>query len=136
MPGAVAAAAPSTVLPLILCQSFQQSRMVNTDQNQYPDASQQSNVFAVTSRKRWALTARLTGTALVALRTFYLARNGPQQEFWMYDLFEAVPMADVANYDATGASINGRYTVRFEGKWTQALDLGRNQGQLGLIEVG
>jgi len=41
-----------------------------------------------------------------------------------------------SNYDATGISTQGRYTVFFRGSWSQSLTLGRtNVPGLTLVEV-
>jgi hypothetical protein len=65
---------------------------------------------------------RLTPAELGALRDFYYNRNGPQEPYWFYDLSETVP---TFGYDPTGAAVEGRYAVRFEGGWQESVELAR-----------
>ncbi len=57
---------------------------------------------------------------MVSLRNFYRARNGGTDPFWFYDYQEG-PVKN--NYDATGADVNGRFLVRFDGKWEQSVNV-------------
>jgi hypothetical protein len=75
---------------------------------------------------------RLRVAELVALRDFYDARNGPQEPFWFYDLWETAPLFA---YDPTGTAVEGRYAVRFEGAWPERVDLARCEVGIELAEV-
>ncbi len=92
MPGSVAIATPTTVLPFSLCRSFAHAREYPIQVNEYRNGESQRGRLADTSRKRWRLGKRLTAAELAALRDFYDARNGPQEPFWFYDLWETVPI--------------------------------------------
>lgn len=132
MPGSIANAAPTAVLPLSLSRAFSHSREYPLIENEYKDGTSQRSLQASTSRKRWKLTKRLTPSQLSALRTFYFARNGPLDEFYFYDPFETSPKF---SYDGTGVATTGRYTVRFEGPWQQLITFSRADADLALAQV-
>ena len=133
MPGSVAAANPTTVLPYSLAAAFQHSREWAVDENVYRNGEVQRQAMVATSRKTWSQTKQLTTSELNALRTFYLAHK--TQEFWFYDLWETVPALSQAGCDATGSASAGRYAVRFEGAWRETLLLGRHEVSIVLVEV-
>lgn len=135
MPGSVAGAAPTAVLPRILATLFERSQEWTVDENVYRAGEVQRDVLVSTSRKRWSITRRLTVAQIDALRQFYLDRDGGNEEFYMYDPVETSPAMSDAGYDPTGAATAGRYAVRFEGPWRETLMLGRNEGSLELVEV-
>jgi hypothetical protein len=135
VPASVAAANPTTVLPYSLCVAFQFSLEWAVDENTYRGGEVQRQAQVATSRKAWSQSKRLTTAELDTLRTFYLARKGGMEEFWFYDLWETVPKLSQAGYDATGSATAGRYAVRFEGGWQEALQLGRHEGAIVLVEV-
>jgi hypothetical protein len=132
MPGSVANAAPSTVLPLSLCRSFIHSREYPVQVNEYRNGESQRGRLADTSRNSWRIGKRLTPTELQALRKFYEARRGPQEPFYFYDPWETMPKF---SYDPTGTETDGRYTVRFEGAWQQSVDSSRIETEVWLIEL-
>ncbi len=132
MPGSVPNAAPSTVLPQSLCRAFVHSREFPGQINEYRNGESQRGRLADTSRKRWRLGKRLTPAALETLRNFYDARKGPQEPFYFYDPWEAVPKF---SYDPTGTATAGRYTVRFDSAWTQSVGLSRIEVEIQLAEV-
>ena len=126
MPGSVANAAPSTVMPFGACKAFSESRELAVRGNEYPDGTLQRVRQVATSRRSFSQTRRLAGSDLVALRTFWLTvRHGA---FYFYHSKEGA-------YDATGVATAGRYTVRFEGDWSQAMEIARGEVGLGLVEV-
>lgn len=132
MPGNVAAATPSTVLPLSLARAFARSRKYPVLVNEFADGSAQRGLLTNNSRKRWRLAKRLTPAKIAELRAFYEARKGAHQAFYFYDPYETNPRF---SYDGTGATVQGRYTVRFEGGWSQAMGLGRGDVEIQLVEV-
>jgi hypothetical protein len=132
MPGSVANATPTTVLPLTLCRSFVHSRKYPVQVNEYRNGESQRGRLADTSRKSWHTGKRLTASELQALRDFYDARKGPQEPFYFYDPWETVPKF---TYDPTGQTVAGRYTVRFEGAWEQSVVLGRVEVNIPVIEI-
>lgn len=132
MPGSVANAAPSTVLPQSLSRGFAATREYPVIENEYRNGESQRSTQAATSRKRWTLTKRLTLVQLQALREFYEARHGTHEPFYFYDPYESDPKFSA---DPTGASVNGRYTVRFNSDWSQSAGLSRSDVQIELIEL-
>lgn len=133
MPGSVDNVVVTTVMPWNLCTAFRRTRDWALLENGYCDGSNQRSTLVATSRKRWRLTMRLSGTELAELRTFYEARNGQQEPFLFYDVWEFVPHFD---YDETGAAAGtGRYPVRFDMPWSQQVDWVRGEVNLELVEV-
>ena len=116
MPGSVQNAAPATVLPQSLSRAFARSQEYPVIENEHRNGESQRSVLVNNSRKRWRLAKRLPPTPLQALRDFYEARTGPTEPFYFYDPYETNPPF---SHDPTGAASQGRYTVRFEGAWSQ-----------------
>lgn len=137
MPGSVSNAAPSTVLPQSLCTAFRASREYPLLANEYKDGESQRYVQADSSRKSWVLAKRLTAAQLSTLRSFVEARRGPLEPFYYYDHYSpATGHAIGSNYDETGASTVGRYTVCFTMDWAQnAPGPGRFEVELAMIEL-
>jgi len=132
MPGSVLLATPVMVLPASLSRAFLHSREYPVQVSEYQNGESQRGRLADTSRKRWRLAKQLTPMRLAALRDFYDARNGPQEPFYFYDPYETVPPF---SHDPTGAATQGRYTVRFEGAWSQSSGLARSECEIELVEV-
>ena len=132
MPGSVQNAAPATVLPQSLCRAFTHERAYPLIENEYKNGESQRSVLAANSRKRWRLTKRLTPAALQTLRNFYDARNGTTEPFYFYDPYDTNPKF---SYDPTGQVTTGRYTVRFDGAWSQSDDIGRVNAEIALVET-
>jgi len=132
MPGNVANAAPSAVLPLSLSRAFTHSREYPLIENEYRNGESQRALAGSTSRKRWKLTKRLSPTAIAALRAFWEARRGQTEPFYFYDPWDTSPKF---SYDATGAATTGRYTVRFDCDWSQSNEMGRADVEVSLIEL-
>jgi len=82
MPGNVANAAPSTVLPQTFSTAFRHTRGYGVQINEYANGESQRALQAGSSRKRWDLAKRLTAAQLVELRDFYIARKGPLEPFF------------------------------------------------------
>ena len=119
-------------MPYSLAIAFQESRNVEINENRYLNGEAQHGLLVATSRKRFVMTKRLTAAQLADLRTFFMDRRGEVEEFWFYNVWETSPQFF---YDPTGAAVDGRYAVRFDGNFQQSLQLGRNQAQIALIEV-
>lgn len=139
MPGSVANAVvgtPARVLPRMLCTSFRRLQTRAIEINEYAGGESQRASRADSSRKRWELGLRLTDTALVALREFYETCKGPLEAFYYYDPFDvAAGQAIGSNWDATGATVTGRYTVRFDGGWEQSMGLALGDAGVALVEL-
>lgn len=132
MPGSVANAAPTTVMPATLSRAFAHTREYPVIDNEYRNGESQRSVQATTSRKKWKLTKRLSPSQLAALRDFYDARCGSLEPFYFYDPYETNPKF---SSDPTGVAVTGRYTVRFNSDWSQSVTPGRSDVQIELIEV-
>ena len=134
MPGSVANAAPSTVLPQFLCSAFQESREIALRGNEYKNGESQRALQVASSRRQWSLTTRLPATSMDALRAFFLARRGSLEAFFFYDPFAVTSVG--SNWDGTGASATGRVTVRFAaGAWEQSMGIARADVAIRLVEV-
>ena len=129
MPGNLAAAVPSGVMPYSLCTAFSESREYVELQATYHDGTTDRSRLATTSRRTFTMTKKLTATAAAALKTFWDGQGGGLIPFLFYNLIEGP-------YDGTGAATLGRYTVVFRGNWSQATGLLRTDvPQLELVEV-
>ncbi len=132
MPGSVQNAAPLTVLPASLSRAFVHEREYPVIDNEYRNGESQRSVQATNSRKRWRLAKRLTPVQLSALRDFFDARKGPTEPFYFYDPYETSPKF---THDPTGEAVVGRYTVRFNGAWSQSVGLSRADVGIEFLEV-
>ncbi len=132
MPGSVQNAAPVVVMPASLSTAFAHAREYPVHVSEYRDGESQRGRLADASRKRWRLAKRLAPAALAALRDFYDARGGPQEPFLFYDPYETNPPF---SHDPTGAASQGRYTVRFEGPWSQETGISRSDLQIEIVEL-
>jgi hypothetical protein len=145
MPGSVANAVPVGVLPASLCTAFLEVRAFEALQNQYHDGTLETGQLAQSSRKTFKLSQRLSAvrpsplvlSPLELLKAFWEAHNGGMVPFAYYNPFEPISGQPIgSNYDPTGASTVGRYTVVFRGNWSQSTGLARTDvPQLQLVEV-
>jgi len=116
-------------MPYALCSAFSESREYAQLQMQYHDGAIQRSQLAQTSRHTFWLSQRLTAALAIALKGFWDNQQGGAVPFVFYNLIEG-------SYDPTGNSTQGRYTVRFQGGWSQNTGLARTDlPQLQLIEV-
>ena len=132
MPGNVANATAATVMPWNLCRGFQRSDTWPAQVNEYVDGRRQIRKLADNSRKRWQFTHRLTAAQLAALRDFWIARKGPLEAFYFYDVYETSPAFD---YDSGGAALTGRYKVRFESAFGSDWTMQNFLVGLSLVEI-
>ena len=134
MPGSVNLASPTGVMPKSLCTAFTEKRNWESQSNEYHDGSRQSKAQVSTSRKAWSLKKRLTPPLLATLYTFWDANQ--HTAFYYYSPFEpGTGLAPGSNYDPLGISLTGRYTVRFNGDWSEAVGIARTDVSLDIIEV-
>ena len=134
MPGSVSNAVAVGVLPASLCTLFTEKRHWQSRVNEYHDGARQSMAVVSTSRRAWSLRRRLAAAVIATLWTFWTGNQNTA--FYFYDPFEpASGQAVGSNYDATGVSTQGRYTVRFNGDWNQSTYIPRADCTLELIEV-
>lgn len=132
MPAPVPNAAATLVLPFALCRTFRQTRTYPVLVNLYANGESIREIEATNSRRNWDLAMRLTPTQMTAMRDFFDSVRGGLIPFFFYDPFESTPYF---NYDATGASLNGRFTVVFTTPWQQSMGLGRGDASFSLIEM-
>ena len=134
MPGSVNNAVAVGVLPAGLCTAFVEKRNWASRANEYHDGARQSMALVTMSRRAWSLRKRLKASVIAALWTFWTANQNTA--FYFYNPFEPASGQVVgSNYDATGVSTQGRYTVRFNGDWNQSTYIPRADCTLDLIEV-
>ena len=144
MPKNINAATPTDVLPKFVMQALNEMVRIEALVNQdYVDGSSDRNPLVTDNgRAFFRITARVSSVHWNALRNFYIAHIG--QAFYFYFPRETQPPFTV---DATGAQTTGRYTVVFDGAWSEtytnpgrekadaASDLGMAQIQFQLREV-
>jgi len=132
--GSVSNAAPSGVLPQTLSTSFVEESAFLELQAQYHDTTVQRLKLAETPRRTFKLAKRLNATDLATLWAFYQAQQGGLIPFYFYNPFDVFPTA--SNFDPTGTSTVGRYTVVFRGDWKEETGLARTDvSELQLVEV-
>lgn len=120
-------------MPFSLCRAFRRSQRWEVEANHYQNGELQTRSLVSTSRKRWELEKHLTPVDVAELRAFFLSQGGGVIEFTFYDVYETDPLF---SYDETGSDVDGRYAVRFDGPWDQALVMGlMTDVQLSLREV-
>lgn len=134
MPGSVNNASPDGVMPKSLCTAFTEKRNWESQSNEYHDGSRQDKALVSTSRKAWNLKKRLTPTLLDALYTFWSEHQN--SAFYFYNPFEfASGQLPGSNFDATGVSTTGRYLVRINSDYTEAVGIARADIGIDLIET-
>jgi hypothetical protein len=130
MPQNVNGANPSGVMPKQLCKAFQEDLRMEALMNQYPDGSSDRVALALNVRHYFRMTQGLNGTDWATMRQFFLAQQG--KAFYFYNLRETVPPF---SYDASGNNPIGRYTVTFDGMWSDTYNIARTDVALQLREV-
>ena len=126
MPGSVANATPTTLIPLSLSTAFSEQRYVMARINEYRGGEAQRVPLVSTSRRTFVQAKRLTPADLATLRTF--RDTVKQAAFYFYHCKEGV-------HDPTGVLTAGRYVVRFEGNWEQTSYIPRTDTQVTLVET-
>lgn len=141
MPGNLAAAAPSGVLPKALCTAFSESRVFPMLSASYHDPTIERSLIVdgvnqPASIRSWKQTRRLAASLVTALRSFFEGQNAGLTPFYFYNPLEpAAGHAIGSNWDGTGASTQGRHTVVFRGGWSQTVELARTNVPLELQEI-
>jgi phage-related protein len=88
------------------------------------------------SLRSWNLTERLTATQVNAMQAFFEGQLGGVTPFYWYNPFEPEPGQPIgSNYDPTGESSYGRYTVRFRGNWSETTSISLTDTPLEIAEV-
>jgi hypothetical protein len=134
MPGNIIPAAPADVMPANLARAFHEDMHLELDINLYPDGSSDRNALALNTRHYWTMQQTLVASDYAALRAFFYAHQG--QPFYFYNLRETVPPF---SHDPTGGDPIGRYTVVFDGAWSETYTYERTVAavtvNLGLREI-
>jgi hypothetical protein len=117
---------------MTLARAFSEVRFHNGVVDNYADGRSTRFARVFNPRLSFRLTRPLTDPQLFDLRNFYLlvARFG--QPFWFYNIRETEPPG---TWDPTGVDPVGRYTVVWEGPWSDTLNLGRHETSFILREV-
>ena len=127
MPGSLTYSSPSTVMPYSLCSAFAEDRIWACLMSEpYADGRTQASVLVAQPRRSWTLTKTLTYTEWIAFKAFYEARRCVDAFYWY-------PIK--TQYDASGVSTTGRYTVRFHGALQQTTGIARFVVSIQLIEI-
>jgi len=140
MPGSVAnavvpvVAGHPLVFPFGLCRVFTETLTYAARVNEYHDGTTQRQALVSSSRRSWKLTRRLTPSLITTLRAFMLAH--PTDAFYFYNPFEpGTGQLEGSNYDSTGASLTGRYTVRLSGDLAETINIARTEISVELVEI-
>ncbi len=134
MPGSVSNAAATSVMPKVLCSAFRRSQDWAVAQISYRNGEIESRARVTNERRTWELAPMLTAAQLSTLKAFL---DGVKHgAFYFYDLYFPVTNQPIgSNYDASGASTTGRFTVRVQGGFQQQMNTGRFSASLILVEV-
>lgn len=143
MPGSLQQAAPTSVLPASLSTSFVLASSFPLLYTFYQDGTLERSLVVdgvnpARPARIWKLAKRITAAQLATLLSFWeTAVLGGYHPFYFYDPFIPSPGSAIgSNYDATGASTQGRVTVHFLGSWSHVVGLGRCEvPDLTLVEV-
>lgn len=130
MPGNVAAAVASGVLPYALYSAITEELRLEALVNVYPDGSSDRAALAVNPRHFFKLSLALTPAQWNTFYQFFFNQRG--KPFYFYNLRETVPPF---TWDATGQNPVGRYLVVFDGPWSEDLQLARSRVSFNLREV-
>ena len=114
MPGNLTPATPTDVMPVHLSQAFHEELHLEADLNLYPDGSSDRNALALNDRHYFTMQQTLLPDDWKALRGFFYTHQG--RSFYFYNLRETVPPW---TWDPTGQDPIGRYTVVFDGPWSE-----------------
>jgi hypothetical protein len=130
MPGNLNPANPVDVMPKHLAKAFSMDLRLEILMDVYADGHSNRNALALNTRAYFRLNMGLTATDWAALRDFFNAHQG--KSFYFYNLRETVPMG---SYDPTGQNTVGRYTVVFDGQWSDIYNVARTDVSVQMREV-
>lgn len=134
MPGSVANAVVSEVMPALLASQFTRSDSWAVQQNRYANGEVESRSQVTSSLRRWEADLIGDAAALADWKDFW--EDTKHAAFYFYDPFEPVSGQPIgSNFDATGVATTGRYKVAWEGSWSQQMTLGRFSARMALVEV-
>jgi len=130
MPGNLNPANPIDVIPAGFYTALSEELRIESFVNQYADGSSDRVNLAQNPRHFFRITRRMTSAQYSALWTFF--SNHLISPFFFYLPRETQPPFTP---DPTGAATSGRYTVVWDGNWSDQVQLGRSEVSLGLREV-
>jgi hypothetical protein len=130
MPGNIKPAAPVDVLPAGFYTALQEELRVEAFVNRYPDGSSDRAALVLNPRHFFRITRRVTPASYTTLWTFFKAHL--VAPFYFYLPRETVPPFKP---DPTGENPVGRYTVVWDGNWSDQVGVGRSEVSLGMREV-
>lgn len=135
MPGSVANASATVVLPGFLASGFRRLVLREAARNQYLDGRASVAVRTGAERLSWQLDYSLAPDDLETLRTFWETNRHKAMIF--YDWQERIEEGLTPVYDETGvAGGAGKYVVRFgDQDWAQSNELMRGSVALELVEI-
>jgi hypothetical protein len=115
MPQNITPANPTVVLPKLVSVAFNEQVRFESLVNQgYADASSDRTPLVQNPRSFFRITTKLSPTQWQALRDFFLLHYG--EAFYFYFGRETEPPYTV---DMTGNATDGRYTVVFDGQYSE-----------------
>lgn len=130
MPGAVVTATVSAVMPFTLFKKFTRQEQYKSLSNGYSNGEYQSSAMVGSTRRRWDLSKRLAASDLSTLEAFYVAQNGRQIPFYIYDI-----MTPGVVWDNTGVVTTGRASVCFDSSLTETIGVGRGDVPFSITEI-
>jgi hypothetical protein len=122
-------AQPTDVMPARLARAFREELRLEADLNMYPDGRSDRNPLALNVRHYFTLQQTLLPDDWQAMRSFFYTHQG--QPFYFYNLRETVPPW---SWDPTGQDPIGRYTVAFDGQWSETYAYERGEVVLGVFK--
>lgn len=126
--GSVSGAVAADTFPSTLSTKFTEIDSIEVNANEYHDGTLQNKALAVSSRKSWKLSKRLTPALMVQLRDF--TKRNAANAFYFYSPFETDPP-----FNQNPAGESGRYLVRLASDWDQQTSFPRSDASVELIEV-
>jgi hypothetical protein len=129
MPGNLIPASPTTVMPARLARSFHEELRLECDINTYPDGASDRQALALNNRRYFTVQVMLPPAEWHDLRQFLFDHQG--LPFYFYNLRETVPPF---SWDPTGGDPIGRYTVVFDGVWSETYTRDRAQVTGGVFQ--
>lgn len=142
MPGNIAAAVATAVMPQTLCLQFTEVRSYPLLTVGYHDGTTERSIItdtvnAPTSLRSWKIQKRLPASAELALRAFYEGQNGGLTPFYFYNPLDPASGQPIgSNFDMTGASSQGRHlcVFRMQG-WQETSGLPFTEAGIQIAEI-
>jgi hypothetical protein len=133
VPGDLTQSVAVGVIPQSLSTAFVESREYLQLQSRYHDGVVHRGQLALSSRKSWKQSKKLTAVQLLQLNDIWIITRAGTYPAYFYDPFSGDPVG--SNFDPTGASTVGRYNVAIRGPWSQSSGMMRTQTSIELVEL-